>query len=479
MGFIAAAIIGGVAMGGAAYMSGRSARKAQKSQNDANAAMAQMANEMEMERYYQSRGAAMGATYAELTAKPTLPDGSANPDYDANLSMFAPDGSAKESAVLPLYLSQLEGDMADDFESTYGALGDSYDGISEFERLQEIRQGMAGAEQGMIDTVNQVYDGTEMSRGQEYLDSILRTRLGGVSDVEAARRSGLLGKSDARFAGAQAMGDARITGAGLNREARLQGLDEIQQERLSASQAEAQAILNEGQRNAARADFTGRSGIVGASGNSQAATLAALMNAYTDAGVNAAQNRVLNAQDAADVYLDNAKDYGTAYLDNAIDANKVFVDNATDADKIVTTSATDRAKALEQAALADYALYEQNLQNRKDFGKSTGALNTIATNATAGLNNVYAGQNVTSDSLRKAGMQIGQGRTPEVNVPNYTAPVKESFMGSLAQGLQGGVSTYLLANSLFPGGGGGAAAAYKPGWDRASTQAAFNALPGG
>ena len=92
---------------------------------------------------------------------------------------------------------------------------------------------MAGAEQGMVDTVNQVYDGTEMARGQEYLDSILQTRLGGVSDVEAARRAGLLGKSDARFAGAQAMGDARITGAGLNREARLQGLDEIQQERLS------------------------------------------------------------------------------------------------------------------------------------------------------------------------------------------------------------------------------------------------------
>jgi hypothetical protein len=372
--------------------------------------------------------------------------------------MFNADGTAKESAVLPLYLSQLEGDIADDFQSGYDAIGERYDGVSEFERVQGLRQGMSGAEQGMIDTVNQVYDGTEMAAGQQYLDSILSTRLGGVSDVEAASRAGLTGKSSARFAGAQAKGDARITGAGLNTDARLRGLDEIQQERLSASQAEAQAILNEGQRNAARANFTGRTGVVGASGNSQAATLAALMNAYTSAGVNAAQNRVLNAQDAADVYLDNAQDYGTAYIDNAKDADKVFLDNATDADKIATTSATNRAKALEQGALADYALYEQNLLNRKDFGKSTGALNTVATNATAGLNNVYAGQNVTSDSLRKAGMQIGQGRTPEVNVPNYTAPVKESVMGSLAQGVQGGVSTYLLANAVFGGGGGGAGA---------------------
>ena len=123
MGFIAAALIVGGATAAGSYFSGRSARKAQQSQNDANAQISQMANEMEMERYYQSRGAAMGATYAELTAKPTLPDGSANPDYDANISMFAPDGTAKESAVLPLYLSQLEGDMADDLRAHMEHLG--------------------------------------------------------------------------------------------------------------------------------------------------------------------------------------------------------------------------------------------------------------------------------------------------------------------------------------------------------------------
>ena len=467
MSFIAAAIIGGVATAGASYMASRSQRKAQQSQNDANARMAQMANEMDMERYYQSRGAAMGATYSELVAKP----GDSN--YDPELSMFNEDGSAKKSAVLPLYLSELEGDMAESFQDSYNEL--DYDGLAEYNRLQNIRQGLGGAEQGMVDTVNQVYDGTGMSTGQQYLDSILNTRLSGVDDVRSASQAGLKGKSDARFAGADgvssarfrgadAMGNARLLGAEMGMDARLRGLDEVQQGRLSASQAEAQAILNEGQRNAANADYTGRSGIVGASGNSQAATLSALMNAYANAGVNAANNRVLNAQDAADVYLANAQDLGSAYVDNATDANKVYIDNASDLNKIYLDNASEadalardyasaRSRALEQGALADYALYEQNLQNRK-LGQTTGALSAISANSTAGLNNIYAKEDATSNSLRKAGMQIGQGRTPEVNIPSYTAPVKESVMGSLAQGLQGGVSTYLMANALFPGGGG-------------------------
>ena len=137
MSFIAAAIIGGVAVGGASYMSARGQRKAQQAQNDANAAIAAQANEMEMERYYQSRGAAMGATYTELTARP------GDPNYDENLSMFNPDGSTKESAVLPLYLSELEGEMAEDYQAGYAGLQDSYDGLAEFNRIQQIRQGLA------------------------------------------------------------------------------------------------------------------------------------------------------------------------------------------------------------------------------------------------------------------------------------------------------------------------------------------------
>ena len=457
MGFIAAAIIGSAAIGGgAAYMSSRNARKAQNSQNATNLQLSEMANKMEMERYFQSRGAAMGATYEELTAKPN------DPNYNPNLSMFNPDGTAKNSAVLPLYLSQMESDMADDYQETYGALSDSYDGMSEYDRVQGFRRGLSGAEQGMIDTVNNVYDGTEMAQGQQYLDTILATKLAGVDDVEAASRQGLQNLSDARFTGAQAMGDARITGAGLSADARLRGLSEVQNERLSMSEAEAQAILNEGQRNAARANFTGRSGVVGNSGNAQANTLAALMRAYSNAGVNAATNRVLNAQDAAKVYLDNAQDYGTAYLDNATDANKVFLNNATDLAKITTTSAIDRTNALNQGAASDYALYEQNLRNRKDFGKSTGALNTIATNATAGLGSVYADQDATNNSLKRAGMQIGVGRMPEANIPSYTAPIASNPFEYAAAGIQSGLAGYQLANAFSEAGGGGGGAWYDP-----------------
>lgn len=449
MSFIAAAIIGGVAMGGASYLSGRSARKAQTSQNDANAAMAAEANAMEMERYYQSRGAAMGATYDELTARP----GSSG--YNEDLSMFNPDGSAKKSAVLPLYLSELEGDMAEDYQSGYSGIDGRYDGLAEYDRIQQIRQGLAPSEQGLLNTVNNVYDGTELSEGGRYLDSILNTREQGARGVNTAQILGLQGKSDARFTGAQAMGDARLTGVGLSTDARLQGLGETQQARLSASQAQAQAILNEGQRNAANQDYTGKSGIVGNSGNAQASTLAALMNAYTSAGVNAASNRVLNAQDGSDVYLANAQDLGAAYLDNATDANNVFLNNANDADYIATSLASKLAQAREQDSISEMGLYENNLANRKNGNQITGALNTIANNSTAGLNNVFAGQDATNRSLRNAGMQIGQGRTPEVNIPSYTAPVKESFLGSAMDGISGGVSTYLMGNSMFPNGMGG------------------------
>ena len=436
-------------------MSARGQRKAQDSQNDANAAMAAEANAMEMERYYQSRGAAMGATYEEMTARP----GSSN--YNEDLSMFNPDGSAKKSAVLPLYLSELEEDMAEDYQSSYGGLKENYDGMGEFNRVQQIRQGLAPSEQGYLQAVNNVYDGTELAEGRGYLETILNTREQGIRDVNSAQVAGLQGKSDARFAGAQAMGDARLTGVDLTAGARMMGLDGVQQARLSASQAEAQAILNEGQRNAARQDFTGRSGIVGNSGNSQAQTLSALMNAYSQAGINAASNRTLNAQDAADVYKANALDLGTAYLDNATDANSVFLDNATDADLIATGTAKSFAGTREQDAVSDMALYENNLANRKDGAQISGALNTVSNNATAGLNTVYAGQDATNRSIRNAGMQIGQGRSPEVNIPSYTAPVKENVFGSAMQGVSGGVSTYLMANAMFPSGMSGGTTAPK------------------
>lgn len=539
MAWIATGMIVG---GGMNYMASRSSSKrqaqAQRETNDANARMAQMANEMEMERYFQSRGAAMGATYEELTARP------GDENYNSQLSMFNEDGSAKTSAVLPLYLSDMEKELGANIEDKYGAITEAYDPMGEYKKVQGIRDGLAGAEAGMVSTVNDVFSGQELNNTNSYLDSILDTRMSGIQgintasanalanksgarfagaegvagarftgagEVGSARQSGTEGMADARFDGSANVGDARLTGANLNITSRMMGLGEVQDARNSISQAEAQAILNEGQRNAARADFTGRSGIVGASGNSQAQTLAALMNAYTNAGVNSANNRLMNAQDASDVYLANAQDLGGAYIDNAMDyrtdlvssaedrkadgvataqdydtarvsnaedLNKIYLNNATDAEKIMVNTAQDRAKVLEQGALEKFAAYENNLQDRKNVGQVGNVLNAISNNATVGLDNMYAPEKLASSALSAAGMQIGTGRAPEANVPAYTAPVKGSGWQDAAAGVQGALSGAMLANSLAGSFGSSSSPTYKPGWDKASTQAAFDALPG-
>jgi hypothetical protein len=553
---------GMVVSGGINYMASKSASKnqlrAQRETNDANARMAQMANEMEMERYFQSRGAAMGATYEELTTRPTrkatqedIDNGKAgaigeeieNEEYDPELSMFSEDGSSKTSAVLPLYLSDMEREMGANIEDKYQGISEAYDGVGEFNRVQELRQGMAGAEQGMVDTVNNVYSGQELSNTNAYLDDILNTRTQGVNSVKAAQLDGLAGKNAARTLGNTAVassrltgaseiglartdgtdgvasarldgsqnlgavrlvgenmvGNARNTGANLNTTARMMGLGEVQDARDSISQAQAQAILNEGQRNAARADFTGRTGIVGNSGNAQAQTLAALMNAYTNAGVNAGNNRLLNAQDASDVYLANAQDIGQAGIDNAsgmrdalnlnaqdyrtdlvsnasdrkadsvanaqgLDLARVanaedlrteYMDSAIDKNAIDVGAAKDLAKVSEQGALEKFAAYEQNLKNKKDFSQVGSALNNIANNSTAGMGNVYAPENATSSALGNAGMKIGLGAMPEANVPAYTAPVKTSGWEHAGAAIQGGLSGAMLANGLAGSFGGG------------------------
>tara|TARA_B100000035_G_scaffold126318_2_gene107528 strand:+ start:10329 stop:11690 length:1362 start_codon:yes stop_codon:yes gene_type:complete len=411
----AALAIGG--MGAASsYMSSRNARKAQNSQNAANAAISKQANEMEMARYYQSRGAAMGASYEELMAKP----GDSN--YDPNLSLFDQDGSAKQSAILPLYLSEMEKSLSGNISDKYGALAESYDP----ERMQNIQQQLAGAEQGMIDVVNNVYNGNELATTNSYLDSIQGQRERGLDGVIDARARGLDGTVDARLAGSEDLQSAR-----------LRGLDEVQQARLSASQAEAQAILNEGQRNAANQNFTGRSGIVGNSGNAQASTLAALMGAYTDAGVNAADNRLLNAKDAS-----------TVYDKNAADRNRVGILNATDTARNLEMNAVDKTRIAEQGEADKFKSYLDNLGNQKNFQQVAGALGTIANNQNAVNASVFAPEMAASKALNAGGFQLGQGRTPEVNVPSYTAPVKSNPFQHINAGIQSGISGYMLANAL-------------------------------
>jgi hypothetical protein len=104
-----------------------------------------------------------------------------------------------------------------------------------------------------------------------------------------------------------------------------------------------------------------------------------------------------------------------------------------------------------QMQLERFALYEQNLANRKNFAQTTDALNAVANNATAGMNTVYTPENITSDALKRAGMQIGVGTTPEYNTPVYTAPVGTNPVEHLNKGVQGALSGYMLANAMSRG----------------------------
>ena len=406
---------GGLAAG-ASVMSSRNATKAQNAQNDMNAQLAKQANEMEMQRYYQSRGAAIGASYEELMAKP----GEAG--YDPNLSMFNADGSAKNSAVLPMYLSEMEKNLSGSISDKYDTLAENYDP----ERMQNVQGQLAGAEQGMIDTVNNVYNGNELAQTNSYLDSIQGQRELGLDGVTRARLQGLDGNVDARLLGSEDMQNARLRGLGMTQDARL-----------SQSQAEAQAILNEGQRNAAMQDFTGRSGIVGNSGNAQASTLAALMGAYTDAGVNAADNRLLNAQDASRVYDKNAAD-----------RNRVGVLNANDTARNLEMNAVDKSRIADLGEADKFKSFKDNLANQKNFNQISGALGTVANNQAAVNNSVFAPEAAASKALNAGGFQLGQGRPPEANIPSFTAPVETSVFEHLNAGVQGALSGYALANAF-------------------------------
>jgi len=237
---LAAAIIGSAVLGAGASAYGASQnRKAQRGANAANAEQARQANMAEMMRYWQSRGAAMGATYEEMTAQPFLEDGSTpNPQYDPNVSMFSADGSAKHSAVLPMYLSGLESSMGQNIATKYDALQEAYDPEATMARLQGYREDLQPAVRGQIGTVQDLYSGAELAGRQEQLDNV--------------------------------------------------------------NNARAQGILMTAQRNAAAQDFTGRSGIIGNSGNAQANTLQALAQGYANAGTQtAASNMALYENDLA------------------------------------------------------------------------------------------------------------------------------------------------------------------------------------
>jgi len=405
-----------LSVGGSIY-GARQAKKAAQAQNAANERMASDANKAEMLRYYESRGGDMGASMEELMARP----GQAN--YDPELSVFNEDGTAKRSAIMPLYLSGLEQGMAGNIEDKYNQMQEMYDP----QRMQNVANEMAGAEQGMMDAVNDLYSGQEFRDNQNYLNNIQDTRLSGLDNILSARMGANQGIADAR----------------------MQNVDGLAQAREDASLAQAQVILNEAQRNAARQDFTGRSGIVGNSGNAQANALQALMTGYGNAATNAAKGR-----------LATARDRGQANVLNAMDSGK-----ATEADALA------RAQAREKAAGEAYNLYKSDLSQRKQ-NQAGSVISGVATNQQTAQNAMMLPEMATSKALNAGGFQLGQGRMPEYNVaarvPVPAGPNPFSIAGdAIKTGL--GFATMMGGG----GGGGGSAISTLPSYDYNSLTSSY------
>jgi hypothetical protein len=372
---VASAIIGSALIGGAASMSAsKNARKAQDSQNSANRAIADEANRMEMERFYASRGASA---------------------YDIENGLI----DDKRSAILPYYLSGLENNLASGIEEKYGALQEAYNPNEMATEMGGYRDSLAGAEQGAINAISGIYDGSQLSESQQYLENINNSRLQGQDQIDVAR---------------QGIADAR----GGIAEARLGGVN-----------AQAQAMTAEAQRRANQLGSMARTGgVVNNSGLANSQTLQALINAYGGMAQNRADANVLNAKDQV----------------------------TTAGEGLQGVRERSRINELDEAA--KFAAYEQNLAEQKNVGQINNALNTLAANQTAGVQNYFLPENATASALNKGGFQLGQGRAPEYNVPSYTAPTPSNPMAHLNAGVQSGLGGYMLAKGMGFGGGGGGGA---------------------
>lgn len=362
---LAAAVIGSAAIGAVASSKASSnARKAQDSQNSANRAIADEANRMEMERFYASRGASA---------------------YDIENGLI----DDKRSAILPYYLSGLENNLASGIEEKYGALQEAYNPNEMATEMGGYRDSLAGAEQGAINAISGIYDGSQLSESQQYLDNINNARLQGQDEIDIAR---------------QGIADAR----GGIAEARLGGVN-----------AQAQAMTSEAQRRASQLGSMARTGgVVNNSGLANSQTLQALINAYGGMAQNRADANVLNAKDQV----------------------------TTAGEGLQGVRERSRINELDEAA--KFAAYEQNLAEQKNVGQINNALNTLAANQTAGVQNYFLPENATASALNKGGFQIGQGRAPEYNVPSYTAPTPSNPMAHLNAGVQSGLGGYMLAKGV-------------------------------
>ena len=249
-----------------------------------------------------------------------------DPLYKEGVSMFNPDGSPTKSAVLPLYLAGMENTMGQNMQAKYDAIQEAYNPEESMAKLQGYREAVQPAVDGQIATVQDLYSGAELAGRQEQLDKV--------------------------------------------------------------NNARAQGMLMAAQRNAAAQDFTGRSGIVGNSGNAITNQLQALAQGYASAG--------------------------------------------------------------EKTAASNMALYENDLAQRKNPNLVGGALTGAANAGVAGLEQAYAPEKLASSALRGAGMITGTQAMPEVNVGAQTAVPGYNPGNMLTAGINAGTAAYGLSQAFRP-----------------------------
>lgn len=410
---IVAAAVGGAVVGGiSSYASNKSATKAQNSQNATNAQLAAEANYAREKEWALSNGMSL---------------------EDFENGTF--DGA--RSAIQPFYNHELEGAIAQNISDKYGSLQEAYNPEQMTQRMDGYRSSLADSELGAVGAIQGIYDGSQLSESQQYLQGITDQRLQGQNQVDLARQ----GIGDARAG----VGDARGL-VGDAREQMINARDGIADARNAGLQSQATAMTLEAQR---QANQRNRNGVNTGLGGAQ--SLQALMNQYVGMAGRRADVDVLNQRDQ---------------VLNEQDRVKTAQEGVLTAKDSITTAGEglqgvrERAKINELNETARYAAYEQNLAEQKNAGQITNTLNSLANNQTAGVNNYFLPENVTTAALSGGGYLKGQtARASQYNTPSYTAPVKKGFLEHAGAAVQGGLSGYMLASSLG-GGGGGAGSNY-------------------
>ena len=406
MSIVAAAVVGGVVAAGSSYSSSRNARKAQNSQNANSARLASEAKYAREKEWALSNGMSLN---------------------DFENGTF--DGA--RSAIQPFYNHELEGDLAQNISNKYGSLQEAYNPEEMTQRMDGYRSSLADSELGAVGAIQGIYDGSQLSESQQYLQGITDQRLQGQGQIDLARQ----GIGDARMG----VGGARGL-VGDAREQMINARDGIADARNAGLQSQATAMTLEAQRQAGNNNTVNgvRTGLGGAQ------SLQALMNAYVGMAGNRSNVDVLNQRDQ---------------VLNEQDRVKTAQEGVLTAKDAITTAGEglqgvrERAKIDELNETAKYAAYEQNLAEQKNAGQITNTLNSLANNQTAGVNNYFLPENVTTGALAKGGYLKGQtARASQYNTPSYTAPVKKGILEHVGAGVQGGLSTYMLASAL--GGGG-------------------------